>query len=418
VSKEQNRGEIAERECPKCHSKKNWKDGMRETTLSYVQRYLCKDCKFRFSEKSYKDHELTENSQLCVIQQDAKKLDTATEIKTVAGDKERRLKDLDLLPDVSRGLIIKFMAFMERNNFDEENRYPNILTHLAKDGANLLDPENVKMIIARQIKRNGDAWSDSMKLLATCAYDAFCNMEGIIWQRPKYRQNELTITAPDENDLDLLIANASPRMSTFLLCLKETFADPSEIIYAEWKDLQNNTLSINHPVKNHNAGKYELSNGLIRMLNALPQESIRIFPMTYRTAYVSLDYLRKRVAIKFQKPALKQISFKSFRHWGGSMLSHTTNGNVPIMARILRHKSWKSTMRYVHPIEFKDEDFEDTVATTIEEIRALGKAGWTKYDEAVFNGVTVHFYRIPKKFRSHGFMNDKSKSSGISNYNS
>ena len=70
------------------------------------------------------------------------------------------------------------------------------------------------------------------------------------------------------------------------------------------------------------------------------------------------------------------------------MLSHTTNGNVPIMARILRHKSWKSTMRYVHTIEFKDEDFDETVATTIEEVRALGKAGWAKYDEGVFNGIT------------------------------
>jgi hypothetical protein len=170
--------------------------------------------------------------------------------------------------------------------------------------------------------------------------------------------------------------------------------------------------------KNHNARKYELSNLLVRMLNTLPQNNKRIFTITYSNAYVSFDYLRKLVSIKFQKPALTRISFKSSRHWGGSMFSHTTNGNVPVMARILRHKSWKSTMIYVHPKEFKDEAFEETTATTIDEIRALGKAGWTKYDQAVFNGVIIHFYRIPKKFRSHGFMNDKSKSTGISNYNS
>jgi hypothetical protein len=75
-------------------------------------------------------------------------------------------------------------------------------------------------------------------------------------------------------------------------------------------------------------------------------------------------------------------------------------------------------MRYVHTVEFREEDYEETTATSVEEIRALGKAGWSKYDEAVFNGVTVHFYRTPKRFRSLESMKDKSKIDGISNYNS
>jgi hypothetical protein len=55
-------------------------------------------------------------------------------------------------------------------------------------------------------------------------------------------------------------------------------------------------------------------------------------------------------------------------------------------------------MRYIHTINFKDEDYEETVVTTPEEIRALGKAGWQKYDEATFNGIQMHFYRKPKRF--------------------
>jgi len=80
------------------------------------------------------------------------------------------------------------------------------------------------------------------------------------------------------------------------------------------------------------------------------------------------------------------------------MLAYVTNGNVPVMARIMRHRSWKSTSKYVHTIEFKDEDFDVTSATTAEDILALGKAGWQKYDEAVLNSITVHFYRKPKRF--------------------
>ena len=98
------------------------------------------------------------------------------------------------------------------------------------------------------------------------------------------------------------------------------------------------------------------------------------------------------------------------------MLAYLTNGNVPVMARILRHKSWKSTQKYVHTIEFREEDYEVTQATTPEEILALGKAGWAKFDELTFNGVQMHFYRKPKRFGSFKNIEDKSKSLGMNTY--
>jgi hypothetical protein len=72
----------------------------------------------------------------------------------------------------------------------------------------------------------------------------------------------------------------------------------------------------------------------------------------------------------------------------------------------------------VHTIAFKDEDFDVTTATVPEEILALGKAGWTKYDETVFNGIKIHFYRKPKRFQTAKNMVDKSTVGGISNNNS
>ena len=78
-------GEKARRECPECHSKKNWKAGFRQTLNGEVQRFLCRDCGFRFSEKSNIDSRVNIGRQLCAIFE-AKKLDTATETKTVAGD--------------------------------------------------------------------------------------------------------------------------------------------------------------------------------------------------------------------------------------------------------------------------------------------------------------------------------------------
>jgi integrase len=144
--------------------------------------------------------------------------------------------------------------------------------------------------------------------------------------------------------------------------------------------------------------EYQLTPRLVAMLNALPRVDKRIFPMTYACAIDSLKKLRKRAATKFQNPVLLDICFKSYRHWGGSMLAPVTNGNVLVIKKMLRHKSIQNTMKYIHTIEFKEEDYEETVATTPEEIRQLGKAGWAKYDEMTINGTQMHFYRKPKRF--------------------
>ena len=66
--------------------------------------------------------------------------------------------------------------------------------------------------------------------------------------------------------------------------------------------------------------------------------------------------------------------------------------------RVLRHKSFKSSLRYIHTINFKEKDYEVTFATTPEEILTLGKAGWQKYDDATIAVVTMHFYCKAKRF--------------------
>jgi len=82
------------------------------------------------------------------------------------------------------------------------------------------------------------------------------------------------------------------------------------------------------------------------------------------------------------------VSFKTFRHFGGSMIAEYTNGNVLTVKKMLRHKSMQSSMKYIHAITVKDGDYEIATAATIEEI--------VKYDK--HNG--MHFYRKLKKARS------------------
>lgn len=55
-------------------------------------------------------------------------------------------------------------------------------------------------------------------------------------------------------------------------------------------------------------------------------------------------------------------------------------------------------MKYIQLLNLEDNDFEVTSASTPEEIKQLGMAGWAKYDEMTLNGTQMHFYKKPKRF--------------------
>jgi integrase len=190
----------------------------------------------------------------------------------------------------------------------------------------------------------------------------------------------------------------SKRMAAFLQCLKETYADPGEALGIEWRDIKGNILTIAHPCKGHLTGEYEISSRLLSMLNNLPKKDKRIFPAKYSSMLTSFTRFKKRLAVKLQRPEILEICFKSFRHWGGTTIAESTDGNVLIVQRLLRHKCVLNTMKYIHARKFEAKEFEETTATTVEEIRNLGKTGWAKYDEMTVNGIQIHFYRRPKRF--------------------
>jgi integrase len=313
----------------------------------------------------------------------------ATETKTVAGD--RKLKPL---PQEAKGLIAQFMAYLEKEGYAHETCYPSLLRNLVKLGANLLDPESVKAAIGRHKVKDGT------KIQYVYAYAAFAKMLKISWQLPKYTQEETLPFVPDEKELDQLIAFCrSKRMAAFLQCLKETFADPGEALRLRWIDISGNIITINKPVKGHLPRQLQVSNKLIAMLNALPKASERIFPTSYGVMESCYVRMRKRAAELQKNPRFLSIELRTFRHWGGTMMAHYTNGNVLTVKKLLGHQRVENTMKYIGMIQFKDEEFEVATATTDEEIRKLGVAGYVKYDERRIGENCISYYRKPKRFQ-------------------
>ncbi|MDI9578950.1 MAG: site-specific integrase [Candidatus Bathyarchaeia archaeon] len=379
-------GEEASRECPNCHSRKNWKDGFRDTSCRSVQRLICRDCGYRFSDKSYKDSLLNENRQLCA-QLEAKKLDAATETKTVAGEYSTQLK-VD-------SKILEHAWWLQKNGRSEttiESRV-KLLKTLVKRGANLNDPETVKDVIAKQ------TWCAGRKNNASDAYSAYLKMVGGKWEKPQYKTVRKLPFIPKETEIDQLIAGCSKRMATFLQMLKETGARCGEIWWLKWEDIdfESKVVSIT-PEKNSNPRTIRLSLKLLEMLQRLPKAyGNRVFSFSdMRVDHhgLSLSRQRKRIANKLNNPRLLKIHFHTFRYWRGTTLYHKTKDPYFVQQQ-LGHKSIKNTELYVqldHAYFEGEDEYISKVAKTQKEILFLIDQGFEYVTE--FEG--VKFFRKRK----------------------
>jgi len=377
------------RRCPECGSAKLWRDGLRYLSDGGgVQRWLCRNCGYRFSLSQAEEGLNSPFSKhvkrrVCVsLARGAKNLAEKPLKEGLAG----ATADSKTV----KGLVLQYEFWLEKEGYSAS--YLDRIRQVVRKGANLLDPENVKKVIGQQ------RWRDGTKMLTVCAYDVMVkHVLKTEWKRPKYKQEEILPFIPKESELDQLIAACrSKRMAAYLQTLKETYADPTEALRIRWIELSGNVLTINHPVKGHNCGQYKISNKLVSMLNNLPKKSERIFPTTYKTTVGSYHKIRNRLAQNTQNPRLLSIKLTTFRHWGGTMIAHRTNGNLLKVQKALRHKNIKNTMKYINLINFQENEYDVETAETPEEAKKLATVGYEKFDE--FQG--VHIYRKPKLFDS------------------
>jgi len=87
---------------------------------------------------------------------------------------------------------------------------------------------------------------------------------------------------------------------------------------------------------------------------------------------------RRNIAQKLGNPRLRNITFKTLRHWKATLEYHRTKDIVHVM-QLLGHKNIKNTLVYVHLAEelFKGEqEYVSKVAKTTADTCALVEAGF------------------------------------------
>lgn len=415
--------------CPDCGSGDFTKAGHRyvksETGSISLQRYKCKNCTRRFSESSAAPPKVPGSNPGAKASSDVDLLGSCISAypEPNASTQKARRRGLPVIVGVPKGTknltgvepqqkamrgattfstaeikgkLLQFGVFMEINAYKPAavESYTDRIGRLITKGANLMDPEQVKRIIA-----SVETWCDGSKKIMCDAYDVFVRMQGLSWTKPKYKYSPKVPFVPITEEIDIMIAGcSSKRLRVFLQGLKETGADPGELYALEWTeiDFTRKKVTINHPVKNHNPRILNVSDKWLRMLGTLPRNSKHVWGLIkYKSLSSNLRYRRKRLAHAYGNSRLNRVKFTSFRHWKGTMEYHKTH-DIMYVKELLGHKSLLSTQVYVHLEKKLFEQLQSEYlvrrARSIKGCLALAAVGFTKFDEVG----AVHLYRKQK----------------------
>jgi integrase/recombinase XerD len=376
--------------CPECGSTRINKDGVRYLKDgSSVQRYLCKDCGFRFSwprngkqpkrQNLKGKHAITlgecSSRALALLEQ---RLEGAMSVEEKtgsgpAGATETKQADV-------KGKILEFALHLKRLGRTEGTiaNYVHRLKHLLSLGADLTNPTSVLDTI---MKKN----SDTNRLQLVKAYKNFAKYLGIQFEAPKIKYVRKLPFIPLEKELNDLVACCSRKTAALLQLLKETGARLGEALELKWTDVdfEQRTIRIT-PEKGGEARMIKVSPQCIAMLNSLPKNDVTIFGGKKRkwSYQKSLQIFRKKAAAKFQNPRLLQIHFHTFRHWFATMLYAKTK-DILYVKQQLGHVSIDNTMLYTRLVNFESDEYHVAVATNLEEEKKLLEAGFefVRYDE-------------------------------------
>jgi len=355
--------------CPECGSTRLYRDGLRYLADgSQVQRWLCRNCGYRFSESSLNNCQT--NMQSDAHQKAVKLLVEAEKAleKREAGATETSQADV-------KGKILNFLLYLKRQGYSEETlKFYNRVLRIFSEKTNLMDCEAVKDCLAKM------AANETTKCNYSYVLQAFYKFNKIIWESPKYKPQKSIPFIPTEQELDLLIANTSKMLSALLQLLKETGMRVGEALKLKWTDVdfENKTVRVK-PEKGSLPRILPLSDTALAMVKRLKPRADGMLFGSRKNVATAFFKQRKRLAFKLNNPRLLQISFHTFRHWKATMEYHKTKDILHVQ-KILGHRNIQNTLIYITVEQAlwqsQKDEFHVKTAKTVEEACKLVEVGF------------------------------------------
>jgi len=265
-------------------------------------------------------------------------------------------------------------------------KYVGKMLERLQRNADLDKPEQVKQFIAN-LKVTG-----GYKNNLIYAYDLFCNTYKIEWEKPKYTRDSKLIRIPTTEQINMLIANSSRKMTVKLTLSKETGLRPVELCYLKVKDIDLTHKTV-YPTtaKNGAPRALEISNSLTQMLRNYifrydlnPTDNLfktkpKIYGKTFRRH-------RNKLAEKLQKPEIKTIRLYDFRHYFATRLYAKTK-DILYVKQQMGHRRIETTLIYTQLLKInEEEEYTCKVAVDIEQTKELIEAGFEYITGEYING--------------------------------
>ncbi len=329
-----------------------------------VQRFLCRDCGYRFSgavtiiTSSIRDRD----RRVCATENGAKNLIVVNKENLTTGE----ISD-------KTSTVLEFTWWMKKQGYKPQtiDGRASIMKTLLNRRVDLGNPESVKEYLA-----STDS-SEGRKENIVHAYSCYLKMVGGSWIPPRYRRIPKIPYVPPEKHIDNMIAALPGKYPSFLRMLKETGMRPGEAWSLQWFDIDFATKRVRiTPEKGSNPRILPISNTLISMLNRLPRDSEYVFLKgIYQHFSEGFRKHRKKIAFKLGEPEIMRIAFKSLRHYKGTMEYQKTK-DILHVERILGHKNINNTLVYTHLIDFGEDEWVSKVAINADEACELVEAGF------------------------------------------
>ena len=375
---------LLDAECPECGSRTFFKDGLRHLANGKtVQRFLCRDCGYRFSDPQSLNNKSGNGSTRHVGA-----LPMPGQVLNMA--EVEPLKDgLAGATANVKASLIDFAWQMKKQGYSDSTirTYAYALKNLVKHNADLLDPDSVKEALAKS------KWSNAHKNGMVAAFTLYLSVHGKTWDPPICKLIRKLPFIPIEKELDDLIAGCGRKTSAFLQTLKETALRRAEACNLTWEDVdfQRKIIVFNNPLKNGNPRIFNISDKLLSMLSTLARKNKYLFGTNNKTTRQTVFYkAKRRLAGKLGNPRLLRIGFHTFRHWKATMLYHQTH-DIVFVKEFLGHKSLNTTLLYIQLnnalFQTDSEEFNVKAVKDPKDIEELLKVGFEyvcQKDELLF----------------------------------
>jgi integrase len=273
--------------------------------------------------------------------------------------------------------ILNVLVQMKKDNKSDYtiNFTRKAITYLSQH-TGLAEPEAVKLFVATHKA------SDGYKRNLCIAYNKYCKFYDITWTMPKYREPAKNIALPTREKIQMLIASAGYLLSIKLQLSMETGLRPVELTRLKVKDLDLDHRTVNPTTaKRGNPRTIPMSQSLtlkiqehITKKNLTPND--RLFKGENSDHYgKQYRSMRNALAKKLKDPTIRNIRLYDFRHYFCTKKLNDIGNPYTVMV-LMGHTKLTTTQRYMHLLNFNEDEWTTAGATTFKEATKLVEAGF------------------------------------------